>query len=555
MNNSVKKCTMKLVALLLVLLVMPFAAADSVSSLLSSYEKSQEKFLDLKTEFEDCEAVDDDCGDIEEELLDAAISYAENGIKIMLAYISYLGDDSSADAQADLEQALDDLQYADSKEEYDAALDSAKTAWKSVADAIKKKTVEDLFAEVDALVDKGEIIDAKLECGIRELTTSSTELDAAYTSFSADIAKADELIDVAEDLLSKGSDLTEVVATIKSAQDALKSSQTSLTEARDALTAKGGTLCAEVVIEEDADEEDDTEEEEAEEVEAEEVEEQDLDELLSDYDLDTYYDDAQDAIETLTEYIEEQQDDNYDTSEAEVVLAQAEQYLEDAEKLVLESGGTGAISRLLNAQQIATRGLNSEYYRAGTGTSSSGSATADYDAFVDCMEGSSYSYQRDACYGDYGIEGGTQTEIEDCLAAANAETERLECYTEAENEAELQEGDDEEALRDRLSALEDALDDLEDDVTALYNELSQSGESSTSNDYQTVDTAIDNLLDDVQEANQGYFDDMDDIETKVDLGDESEADDLLDDLEDEVADYIEDMEGEIADLQQDIDAL
>ncbi len=555
MNSSIKITMKHVVALLLVLLVMPFAAADSVSSLLSSYGKSQKEFLDLKAELEECEAVDNDCDDIEEELLDAAIPYAENSIKLMLAYISYLGEDSSADAQAGLEQALDNLQYVDTKEEYDAVLAAVKTAWKSVADAIKKKTVDDLFAEVDALVDKGEIIDAKLECGIGELTTSSAELDAAYASFSADIAKADEHIDLAEDLLNKGSDLSEVVATIKSAQDALKSSQTSLTAARDVLTLKGGTLCAEVVIEED----DDAEEEDAEEVEEEteeeevEEEEQDLDELLSDYDLDTYYEDAQDAIETLIEYIEEQQDDDYDTSKAEVVLAQAEQYLEDAEELVLESGGVGAISRLLNAQQTAERGLNSEYYRAGS--SSSGSATADYDAFVECMEGASYSYQRDACYEDYGIDGDTQIEIDDCLSAANTETERLECYTEAENEAELQEGDDEEALRDRLSTLEDDLDDLEDDVTALYNELSQSGESSTSDDYKAVDTAIDNLLDDVQEANQGYFDDMDDIETKIDLGDESEADELLDDLEDEVADYIEDMEAEIADIQQYIDAL
>ncbi len=548
-------------------MVMPFAAADSVSSLFSSYEDSQEEFLALKEELKECQLLDDGCEDIEDELLDAALPYAEDAINLMLAYVYYVNDAAHVDAQEELEQALDDLQYADSKEEYDDVLAAVKTAWKSIADDLKQKTLEDLFAAVDALVDKGEIIDAKLECGIGELTTSSTALDDAYASFSADIAKADEQIDAAEDLLNADGDLSDVVATIKSAQDALKSSQTSLTEARDALTAKGGTLCAEVVIEDDeddADEEDDEDVDEAEddeeeaevEEETEEVEEeQDLDELLSDYDLDTYYEDAQDAIETLVEYIEEQQNDDYDTSEAEVVLGQAEAYLEDAEELVLTKSGVGAISKLLNAQQTAQRGLNSEYYSAGGGSSSSGTGSDDYEAFVDCMEGSSYSYQRDACYEDYGIDGDTQTEIDDCLAAANAEDERLDCYSEAEEEAALQEGDDEEALRDRLSTLEDDLDDLEDDVTALYNELSQSGESSTSDDYETVDTAIDDLLDEVQEANQGYADDMDDIDTKIDLGDESEADELLDDLEDEVADYIEDMEAEIADIQQDIDAL
>ena len=143
------------------------------------------------------------------------------------------------------------------------------------------------------------------------------------------------------------------------------------------------------------------------------------------------------------------------------------------------------------------------------------------------------------------------------------EIEKPNIQTYEEDDVEKEDEDNQYDFRTELRrqnteeelTLEDDLDDLEDDVTALYNELSQSGESSTSDDYQTVDTAIDDLLDEVQEANQGYFDDMDDIETKIDLGDESEADELLDDLEDEVADYIEDMEAEIADIQEDIDAL
>lgn len=562
MNKFVKNYSMKFIALFFVLFVLPFAAADSTSSLLSSYEKSQAKFLDLKEELEECQLLDDDCDDIEDGVLDAALSYAEDTISLMLAYVYYVNDSKNADAQAELEQALDDLQYADTKDEYDDVLAAVTTAWKSVADDIKKKTVENLFAHVDALVDKGEIIDAKLECGIDELGSSTDALDDAYASFAADIAQADEQIDAAEDLLNEGSDLSAVVSTIKSAQESLKSSQISLTEARDALTAKGGTLCAEVIIEDDDDDTNEIEDEKVEDevggdVEEEDTEEEEanLDELLNEYGLNSYYEDAQDAIETLVEYIEEQQNDDYDTSEADVVLSQAEGYLEDAEELVLEEGGKGAISKLLNAQQTAERGLNSEYYSAGGGSSSSGTGSEDYEAFVDCMESASYSYQRDVCYEDYGIDGDTQTEIADCLAAANTEDERVDCYAEAEEEAAVQEGDDEEALRDRLNTLEDDLDDLEDNVTALYDALADSGESSTSDDYETVDTAIDDLLDEVQEANQGYLDDMDDIDTKIDLGDESEADELLDDLEDEVADYIEDMEAEITDLQDDIDAL
>ncbi len=561
--------------LICVLFILPFAAAENVTSLLNTYDNAKKHFDKAKEELVDCQATGDECEDIEEDVLDAAIDTAEEGIALMLAYLEYSGIDGAS--VTDLEKALDDLDYVQDKDDFEKVVASAKTVWASVSVSIKQKTIEDLYAAVEELVDKGELIDAKLSCGVEELDASDVTLTSAVASFSAAIATADQRIDAAEDLLSKGDDLDSVLATIKDAQASLKESQRSLSTAHTALTAAGGSLCSEVTIVEDDDDDDDDEngddtdeedeaEQEAEQEDTEEAEaaeddeeeteeqEQDLDELLDDYGLSDYYDDAEDAIENLEEYISEKEDDGYDATDAEEVLEQAKEYLAQGEDLVLESSGNGALSRFFNAKQTAERGMNSEYYDYNPG-SSSASGSADYVAFVDCMEGASYSYQRTICYDDYGIADGTQSDINECLSAASSESDRITCYSEADEEAEEQEGDDEEALQDRIDAVQDSLEALEEEVTDLYDALAATDEDSSSDDYEALDSDIDDLLDTVQGDIQGYEDDLDDAQDEIDLGDEDEADELLDALEDEVEEYIEDIEEQIAEIQEDIDAL
>ena len=235
------------------LFALPFAAAENVTSLLNTYDNAKKHFDKVKEELVDCQATGDDCEDIQEDVLDAAIDTAKEGITLMLAYLEYSGSDGSA--VADLEKALDDLGYVHDKDDFEAVVASAKTTWTSVSISVKQKTIEDLFAEVDELVDKGELIDAKLSCGVEELSASDTTLDTAVASFSAAIALADQRIDAAEELLSKGEDLDSVLATIKDAQASLKESQTSLSTAHNALTAAGGSLCSEVTIVDDEDDE------------------------------------------------------------------------------------------------------------------------------------------------------------------------------------------------------------------------------------------------------------------------------------------------------------
>jgi len=545
--------------------MLPFAAAENVTSLLNTYNNAKKHFDKAKEELAACQATGDDCEDVEEEVLDAALDAAEEGIALMLAYLEYSGIDGAS--VADLEKALDDLDYVQDKDDFEKVVASAKTAWASVSASVKQKTIEDLYAAVEDLVDKGELIDAKLSCGLEELDASDATLNSAVASFSAAIATADQRIDAAEALLSKGDDLDSVLATIKDAQASLKESQISLSSAHTALTAAGGSLCSEVTIvedeeddsdDEDNDDEDDAEQEDTEEADEEDEqeteEEQDLDELLEDYGLNEYYDDAQDAIENLEEYISEKEEDGYDASDAEEVLQQAKDYLAQGEDLVLESSGAGALSRFFNAQQTAERGMNSDYYDYSPG-SSSASGSADYVAFVECMESATYSSQRTVCYEDYGIRSGTQSDMNDCLAAASSESDRIDCYSEADEEAEEQEGDDAEALQDRIDAVQDSLEDLEKDVTDLYDALAATDEDSSSDDYEALDSDIDDLLDTVQADIQGYENDLDDVQDELDFSDEDEADELLDALEDEVEDYIEDIEEQIAEIQEDIDAL
>ncbi len=543
-----KKLVLALLACLLC--VAPFAAAESLSSMMNTYDNAKQEFNDIKKEYQDCQKADEDCSDIEEDLIEPAVEYASAGISIMIMYLDYAEIETG---KADLQEALDDLRYVETKEDFDAAITKAKNAWDSVAEDMKQKTIEDLKDNITELVEKGKLIDAKLKCGIKTLSSSTSELDTAYTVFSAEIDEADAKIAQAENLIAADNFASAMVA-IKEAQKALQDSKTSLGTATNALNTKGGALCTEVVIEEqeitETEDEEETREEETEESE----ETKDLDELLTEYELDSYYSDAEDAVNDLVEYISKKEADSYDVSGAEVVLAQAQDYMESAEDLVLNSGGIGALSKLLNAQQTAERGLNSEYYSASSSTTST-SGSDDYEAFTVCMESAGYAYQRDDCYEDYGISDDTKEEIESCLDEATNEGEREDCYAYADEEAEEQVHADEDGLNDRISAVEKQMGDIEDAVTYLYNELSATGESSTSNDYIEIDALIDALLDDAQSAIEDYEQTIDDIQQDIEDGDYDDADDALDSLENDVDEFEDDMNSEIDDIQQEIDAL
>jgi hypothetical protein len=526
--------------------ITPFVAAESLASLMHSYGKAKAAFSNMKQELEDCRDADDDCSDIEEDILNPAVKYASNGIKIMLVYMEYAGAETG---KAELKQALDDLQYVQSKEDFDAVIDSVKTAWTSIEGNIKGKAVSEMKEQVKDLVGKGKLIDQKLKCGIDDITTSSAELDAAYDTFSAEIEEADAKVTQAENLM-EADNLASAMIAIKEAQKALTDSETALTTATNVLKAKGGSLCTEVIVEEEQTEPEETEEEEIEE-EVEEV--KDIDDLIDDYGLEDYYNEATDAIDELVEYIEEKQDQGYDTSDADEVLAQAEDYLANAEDLILNSEGSGALSKLLNAQQTAERGLNSEYYSLSSSSSTEGSSS--YQAFISCMESAGYSYQKDACYEDYSISDDTKESISDCLDEAANEGERMDCYAEADEEAEEQIVGDEEELNDRIDAVEQQLEDIEDAVTDLYDALADSGEESYSDDYKDIDAMIDSLLRDVQSSKEGYEQDIEDIQQDIEDEDYDNADDVLDTVEDEVDEFEDDTNNEIEDIQDEINAL
>lgn len=532
-----------------ILCIVPFVAAESLASLMNSYGKAKAEFNDIKKELEDCRLADEDCTDIEEDILNPAIEYAGTGIKIMLAYMEYAEVETG---KPELEQALDDLQYVQSKEDFDEVREKVKEAWTSIEGSVKGKAVRDTKDEVKELVEKGKLIDKKLKCGIDDLSSSSSELDAVYKTFSAEIEEAEAKVTQAENLV-KANNLASAMIALKEAQKALTDSKTALTTATHALTEKGGSLCAEVVIE-DIEEEEETEQEEPEEVE-EEVEEEakDIEELIDEYGLEEYYDAASDAISDLIEYIEEKQEQGYDTSKADDVLAQAEDYLADAENLILSSKGSNALSKLLNAQQTAERGLNSEYYKLRSTSAATGSS--DYQAFIACMEDASYTYQKDACYDEYSISDDTKESINDCLDAAANEGQRMDCYAEADEEAEQQIVADEEKLNERIDALEEQLDDIEGNVTDLYDSLADSGEEPDSDDYQDIDTMIDSLLSDVQSSIEGYEQDIEEIESLIDDEDYEEADEQLDSLEEEIEEFVDDTENEIEDIQDEINAL
>lgn len=541
--------------------IAPFTLADSLSSQLAHYDNAQKKFEKSKTDFQECQKYDDDCSDIEEEILYNAVSYATESIHIMLTYIGYASNPTqTAAAQSSLQKALDDLTYVKTKEDFQAIVLTVKTSWTSITEAVKQKPVEDLKEEVDSLIEKGKLIDAKIDCGIDELSSSTSALDASYKEFSAQIAEAEKQISEADNSLAHNAQASTVLASVMSAQEALKKSQSSLTTALDALSAAGGSLCSEITVSTttetettaETDSEVDTEAETQDVEPVAQIPAKTVAQLVKEYDLSDYYYNADEAISSLKDYIDEKQEDNYDTSKAEDVLSQAQEYFNAGVDLIKNNAGKGALSKFLNAQQTAVRGLNSEYYKVGT---SSSSLSQNYNDFVDCMQQAGYATQRDGCYEDYGISSGTAEDIESCLGEASSDSEEEECYVDAEDEADYQESSSASELLDRITALEDDLGALEDDVTALYDELSDSQESSSSDTYRDIDHDIDALLSDVQSQRNDYDATIDDINDLIDDENTDNADDDLTDLEDEVESYIEDIQNEIDDLQDEINSL
>ncbi len=544
--------------ILFLLFTMPFIAAKTVASLLSDYNKAKADYQEVRKELDECRLLDEDCEDIEEDILDPAVAYIKAGINLMLAYFDYVDDVELADEQATLEQALDDLKYVKTKEDFDEVRAAVSSVWLSAAPSIKLATTEALLHEVSSLVDTGKLIEAKLDCGVDKLPARTTALVSASSSFAARIAEAEKHIKVAEELFaSQGSaEVERILQALESSQASLKDSQTALSSSLDVLETAGGKLCEEVTTVEEEEESEETADEESEEevngeeTVEEETEEVDFDDLLEESGLESYYSDAEEAIENLIDYIEEQQKEDYDTTKADVVLAQAEAYLKQAEDTITKRSGS-ALSALFNAKNAAERGMYKDYY---TKKSDSSSATADYDVFVTCMEATGYAAQRTACYTKYGISGGTQEDIESCLDTASVGN-KASCYEFAEDEAQEQVSSEADVLSARVSEVEDDLATLEDDVEQLFNDLTGTDVDSDDADYQTIYNAIADLLDDVQGQNNQYGEDVDAVEDQIQNDDYDEAEDALDSLETEVEEYVNDIEDKIRDIENDIAVL
>ncbi len=548
---------MFILLMLVLLFTMAFIEAKTVASLLSEYNKAKADYQIVRKELNECRLLDEDCEDIEEDILDPAIEFANAGIKLMLAYIDYIDDVELADEQATLEQALDDLKYVKTKEDFDEVRAAVSSAWLSASPSIKLATTEALLHDVASLVDTGKLIEAKLDCRVGKLPARTTALVSASSSFAARIAEAEKHLKAAEALFASQGSAEEILQALESSQESLKDSQVALSTGLEALESagwEGGELCEEVTAVEEEEETEKTKEAEKEVVEEEpeeEVEELDFNELLGESGLESYYSEAEEAIENLIDYIEEKQEEGYDTTKADTVLAQAEAYLQQAKDTIIKGSGS-AISALFNAKNAAERGLWKDYYTEKSDSWSS--AAADYDAFVTCMESAEYAAQRTTCYTTYGISSGTQEEIESCLDTATAGNE-AQCYEFAEDEAQKQTSSEKEELSARVDAVEDDLAALEDDVEKLFNDLADSGVDTGDADYQSVYNAIKSLLDDVQDQHKQYAGDMDAIGDQLQDKDYNDAEDALEQLETEVKEFVNDIEDQIRNIENDITAL
>lgn len=154
--------------------------------------------------------------------------------------------------------------------------------------------------------------------------------------------------------------------------------------------------------------------------------EENLDLLLEQYGLNSYYEDAQNAIDTLVEKIDEMEGYGYDVSIPNEYLTNAQKLLTEAEETILYSEGSGSLSMLLNAQTTAEQGMEAKYYIK---SSVAVHKAETWENFVSCMGEATYLYQRLDCYDQYNIDDDKQAEIENCLKTIEVGNES-DCYVQ-----------------------------------------------------------------------------------------------------------------------------
>lgn len=429
--------------------------AKKSNSLTAQYKEAQKDFLVLKKKIQACEEEGETCKKEQKAILEPAKRFTSLGIQLMLQKLRKAKEDESLSADIKLQlldaiTTLNDLekkiQQAEEKEEIIEVAVEVREAWSAVQGIVQEQFFTSLKLNLDDTLQKSLTIANLAECGLTKLKKSGTETLVVEKELDLFIAKVNEAKDELNALSTRQEDQdpAERAEALAAVKESLKAGKGTLTSFLAKLKSKKGKLCSPEEVEEIEDEgtfsatEEDAEG--AEEQETETVDTEEFEELLKEKGIYTDYTDALAVVEEAEEFIDKQEDEDYNVFNARNKIKEARSYLTGL-PLKIKSGQIGgSISAIFNAKRLAGEArttrmtliptANEEDEEATEGDeeeaeNNSNEPSEDQLAFNQCMTQATNSYQRTICYRDYDAED-KRTEIEDCLLESEETDE--ECY-------------------------------------------------------------------------------------------------------------------------------
>ena len=230
------------------------------------YKEKKALFLDVKEKLKACEGVEsDECNELREKAKEHAKEFLINGAKMAIEHLNKIKNkvESAEDMDEDkakeiiteidtaiskLEDAITQVEAAQSKEDVQEAAKVINNIWKSIKHKEKLHAARLVHAKVWNIIKRSEHLEERLDSALTDMEEKGIDVDdieAKVDEFSAKIAEAKEKYRKAEELLKQARDLktenpdeeeiTKVTELVKEAKQLLREAHNAAKEAHQIL--------------------------------------------------------------------------------------------------------------------------------------------------------------------------------------------------------------------------------------------------------------------------------------------------------------------------------
>lgn len=253
--------------------------------ILNRYEQRVGDAKNLKQQLRECQATDQDCSEIEAQLIAkiketalSTIERLENHLTELKERLQTAQDLSGEVAQARIEridtllETLTELkaevEAAETKEEINDVISKIRRAVSLVQDKINNNSVRLMSAIVKGVVHRIEIQEKKLDCTLANFNyENTTRIDTLVDEYVELISQARDKLDQADDAYDPEdkSTASQAKSLVKEASDLVQEAQQKLVDIRTIIVQEGGTICTqrqEIAVDNDSEEIEEIDEEE-----------------------------------------------------------------------------------------------------------------------------------------------------------------------------------------------------------------------------------------------------------------------------------------------------